>query len=117
RWPDTARCGAHPRPWPADIFDESGNRMSPTHANKGGARYRYYVSQAVPQKKPRAPGSVSRVPAAELEALVLTALCKHLNANGAGQHLPGNDRDLVERHVERVTLTANHVELRFRQIV
>src|SRR5436190_4431895 len=27
------------------LFDNRGNRMSPTHANKGGARYRYYVSQ------------------------------------------------------------------------
>jgi hypothetical protein len=31
------------------IFDERGNRMSPTHANKGGARYRYYISQAALQ--------------------------------------------------------------------
>src|SRR5438552_1800158 len=99
------------------IFDECGNRMSPTHANKGGARYRYYISQAVLQKKPHAPGSVSRVPAAELEALVLAALRKHLTTSGAGQQLPANDRDLVERHLERVTLTANHVELRLREIV
>src|SRR5207247_110611 len=61
--------------------------------------------------------SVSRVPAAELEALVLAALRKHLTTSGAGQQLPGNDRDLVERHLERVTLTANHVALRFRHIV
>src|SRR5438270_5796605 len=99
------------------LFDERGNRMSPTHANKGGARYRYYISQAVLQKKPHAPGSVSRGPAAELEALVLAALRKHLTTSGAGQQLPGNDRDLVERHLERVTLSANHVALRFRQIV
>src|SRR5437763_1368022 len=99
------------------LFDDGGNRMSPTHANKGGVRYRYYISQAVLQKKPRAPGSVSRVPAAELEALVLAALRKHLTTSGAGQQLPGNDRDLVERHLERVTLTANHVALRFRHIV
>src|SRR5213082_2328080 len=29
------------------LFDDGGNRMSPTHANKGGVRYRYYISQAV----------------------------------------------------------------------
>src|SRR5437667_6338979 len=39
------------------LVDHRGNRMSPTHANKGGVRYRYYVSQAVLQKKPHAPGS------------------------------------------------------------
>jgi site-specific DNA recombinase len=35
------------------VFDADGNRMSPTHANKGGARYRYYISQAVLRKNPR----------------------------------------------------------------
>ena len=60
--------------------------MSPTHANKGGARYRYYVCQAVLQNKPPPPGLVSRVPAAEIEALVVAALRSHLSANGAGEH-------------------------------
>ena len=99
------------------IFDECGNRMSPTHANKGGVRYRYYASQAVLQKKPRAPISVRRVPAAELEALVLAALRNHLNTSGGSQQLPNRDRDLVERHVERVTLAENGVKLRLRAIV
>ena len=44
------------------IFDACGNCMSPTHANKRGVRYRYYVSQAVLQNKPQAPGSVSVFP-------------------------------------------------------
>jgi DNA invertase Pin-like site-specific DNA recombinase len=99
------------------IFDEGGNRMSPTHANKCGARYRYYISQAVLQKKPQATGSVSRVPAAELETLVLAALRNHLDASGAGQQLPDSDRVLVDRHLERVTLTPGHIELRVRQMV
>jgi hypothetical protein len=68
-------------------------------------------------KKPHARGSVSRVPAAELEALVLTALRTHLNTAGAGQQLPDSDRDLVERHVERVTLAQNEIRLRLREIV
>jgi len=46
------------------------------------------VSQAVLQNKPDAPGSLSRVPAAELEALVVAALHKHLAANGARQKMP-----------------------------
>ena len=99
------------------LFDERGNRMSPTHTNKGGARYRYYVSHAVLQKKPQAPGSLSRVPAAELEALVLAALRNHLHAAGTGQQLPDSGRDLVERHVGRVTLVENEIKLRLREIV
>jgi len=33
------------------IFDDRGNRMTPSHTNKRGARYRYYVSHAVLQKR------------------------------------------------------------------
>jgi site-specific DNA recombinase len=33
------------------LFDDRGNHMSPTHANKKGARYRYYVSQALLQNR------------------------------------------------------------------
>src|SRR5262249_54984873 len=99
------------------LFDNRGDRMSPTHANKGGAHYRYYVSQAVLQHKPQPPGLVGRVPAAEIEALVVAALRSHLSASSAGEQLPNNDRDLLERHPERVTLTPNHLELRLRQII
>jgi site-specific DNA recombinase len=91
--------------------------MSPTHANKGGARYRYYVSQAVLQGKPQPPGLVGRAPAAEIEALVVAALRNHLNTSGAGEQLPDDDRDLLERHLERVKLTPNHVELGLWQSV
>jgi site-specific DNA recombinase len=94
------------------LFDDRGNRMSPTHSNKRGARYRYYVSQSVLQNKPGAAGSIGRVPAAEIEALILAALRNHLDA--AGQ--PDNDRDLVERHLERATLMPDHIKLRLRQI-
>ncbi len=99
------------------LFDDRGNRMSPTHTNKGGARYRYYICQAVLPGKPPPPGLVSRVPAPEIETLVVAALRKHLNASGAGEPLPDNDRDLLERHLERVTLSPNHLELRLRQSV
>src|SRR5207302_1448945 len=67
------------------LFDEGGNRMSPTHTNKRGARYRYYVSQTVLQNKSSAAGAIGRVPAAEIEALVLAGLRNYINASG-GPH-------------------------------
>jgi site-specific DNA recombinase len=99
------------------LFDIRGNRMGPSHSNKGGARYRYYVSQAVLQRKSSPPGSIGRVPAAEIEALITATLRNQLNASGAGEPLPDDDRVLLERHLERVTLTPNHLELRLRQSV
>ena len=100
------------------IFDERGNRMSPSHTNKGGARYRYYVSQSVLQRKPQPPGSVSRIAAAEIEALVITALRKHLQANPTeAQPTPDNERELVEHYVERLTLGPKHIKLQLRQSI
>jgi site-specific DNA recombinase len=96
------------------LFDDRGNRMSPTHTNKGGARYRYYVSQAVLQRKPLAAGAIGRVPAAEIEVLISAALRSHLQANGIDAF--DGDRELVERHVERVTLSRKHIHLQLRQI-
>jgi site-specific DNA recombinase len=58
---------------------------------------------------------VGRVPAAEIEALVVAALRSHLSASSAEEQLPDIDRDLLERHIERVTLTPKHLELRLRQ--
>jgi hypothetical protein len=96
------------------IFDEYGNRTSPTHANKGGVRYRYYVSQAVLQRKPLPAGVIARAPAAEIEMLISAALRNRLQANGT--EAVDGDRELVERQVERVTLTRQHIQLQLRQI-
>ena len=79
--------------------------MSPTHANKRGARYRYYVSQAVLQRK--AAGGRHRSPACRPPRSRRSSLRRcatTCNASGAGEQLPDNDRDLLERHLERVTL-------------
>ena len=53
------------------VYDASGERMSPTHANKKGTRYRYYVSQSlIKRDRAQAKDAACRVPAAELETLV-----------------------------------------------
>jgi hypothetical protein len=100
------------------LFDERGHRMSPSHTNKGGARYRYYVSQAVLQRQPQAAGAIGRVPAAEVEELVITALRRHLQPSGSEvQSGPDNERELIDHHVERAMLTARHITLQLRQSV
>jgi site-specific DNA recombinase len=101
------------------IYDDQGNRMSPSHTQKGGARYRYYVSQAV-RNKPRTAQpvvSIGRVPAAEVEALVIAALRSHLQgARSEVQSVPDNDRELIEGNVERVTLTPKQIKLKLCRI-
>jgi site-specific DNA recombinase len=77
--------------------------MSPTHSNKRGVRYRYYISHALLQNRMTKAGSVPRVPAPEIEALVLDGVRKHLAST---TELPTAvaDRDLIERYVERVII-------------
>src|SRR5450759_120825 len=62
------------------LFDDAGHRMIPTHATKAGVRYRYYVSTPFlhGEAKTASAGSVSRVPAADIEDTVVKSLKKHL---------------------------------------
>jgi len=95
------------------IFDDRGNRMSPSHSNKLGVRYRYYVSQAILQQRKAEAGSVARVPAAEIETLVLDGISKHDASIGETQHPTAMaDRDLIERHVDRVIVKPEALEVR-----
>ena len=80
------------------IQDDRGHAMTPTHAQKGSRRYRYYVSQAVLQGKPER-GSIARVPAPEIEALVISAM---RSATPTNPEL--SDGDLILHHLNRVTL-------------
>ena len=67
------------------LFDDRGNRMSPSHAAKDGRRWRYYVSQAVLQGRKHEAGSVARVPALEIERRVAEAVRAASSAsNGQG---------------------------------
>lgn len=55
------------------LFDDSGDRMSPTHARTQGKRYRYYISSRI--KGTRAVDNGAwRVPASRLDAIVLRAV-------------------------------------------
>jgi site-specific DNA recombinase len=59
------------------LYDDGGNRMSPTWARKGSKRWRYYVSQAALQGDKSKAGSIRRVPAADVEILVAeTSTCR-----------------------------------------
>src|SRR6185437_15629071 len=64
------------------LFDEAGHRMVATHATKAGVRYRYYASlpHLHGESKTASVGSVSRVPATNVENIVMKSLNQHLIA-------------------------------------
>jgi DNA invertase Pin-like site-specific DNA recombinase len=95
------------------LFDDRGNRMTPTHTNKKGARYRYYVSHPVLQKRNKEAGTVSRVSASEIEAVVLKAAHSHSAERGSfPSHDRMSDQDLIAQLVERIVLKPHAIEIR-----
>src|SRR6516165_6648167 len=66
------------------LFDDAGHRMAPTHATKAGIRYRYYVSLPClhGEAKTAKVGPVTRVPAVDIEEVVVKSLNEHLRSQG-----------------------------------
>jgi site-specific DNA recombinase len=56
------------------LYDEDGNRFTPSHAVKHGKRYRYYVSQAAIHHRPATMTGPTRIPAQEIEGVVCRRL-------------------------------------------
>ncbi len=101
-----------PSPLSGLIFDSDGNRMTPTHANKSGRRYRYYISASLLGRGKPGAGTM-RIPASEVEGLVLDQIRELL----ASQHAVGNalaplalDARVLNSTLERAaTLSCNWI--------
>jgi site-specific DNA recombinase len=123
------------------LYDDRGNRMGPSHAAKGGRRWRYYVSRAIlTGRKPDA-GSVTRVPAAQIEKQVFDATksviasrrsidglgaLSHVDVSGrtVGSHPtvgePCQELSVHEKvldAIERVTISKEKIEIRLSDVV
>jgi site-specific DNA recombinase len=77
------------------LYDDSDRRMNPTWAKKGSKRWCYYVSQAAQQGDKSKAASTLRVPAADVEKLVVEAVGK-LAPDSAS---PADVRNLIDRVV------------------
>jgi site-specific DNA recombinase len=89
------------------IFDDRGNRMSPSYARKGDVKYRYYLSSTLSQGTAERAGSVRRVPAAEIEALIIKSVREHLNLDEQV-----DDRTVVAHHIARVDVQPQQLVIR-----
>jgi site-specific DNA recombinase len=86
------------------IFDETGERLTPTYCVKKGTRYRYYVSTSLITGAAKDRSNGRRMPAANLESLVIQRLCTFLADQGAvldaiqGEYPDGaGQRRLIDR--------------------
>ncbi len=97
-------AASNPSPLAGLLYDDLGNRMTPSHAVKNGKHYRYYVSRPlVTGSRTMAPEG-RRIPAAEIERLVADRVCRFLSNDAeVFEAIQGWNREIMElkRLVER----------------
>ena len=124
------RANAGSAPLLDKLFDETGERLVPTHAQKQGRRYRYYTSHFLIVRDPDETRKGWRVPAAALEKAISSSILSLLHDRAAlstawqKADLPfdqfGAIAPLVERAsperpldlVERIDLAADGLTMR-----
>ena len=91
--------------------------MCPAHSNRRGRRYRYYVSD---NRDVRSDKACCRVPAGELEGLVLTQLRQELDdelyrptTSSRDSLRDSEHRRLINAHLKRVHVHADRVDIDF----
>ena len=124
----------HPSILAGLVFDGHGRQMTPSHAVKQAKRYRYYMTRERQAGTP----AVWRVPAHDLEQLVIARLCRHLvedrdvdrdssldayddvqrhNIARVGQLTEGSAlerTDVIQSLVERIDVRRERIELTTR---
>lgn len=92
------------------LFDDRGNRMSPSYTTKNGVRYPFYVSAAILRGRKVEAGSVARVSAAEIEVQVIKAL-QSLPEVAGDDGSDVNPRALIDRYIDRAVLSNTNLKL------
>jgi site-specific DNA recombinase len=90
------------------LYDDKGNRMSPTHVQKRGLRYHYYQSWVLAQGQKAKAGSVDRVPATEIDHAVSKAITEHLSISELDTI---QIRALVRSHVQQVVVHVDYLKI------
>ena len=127
------------------LFDGDGNRMTPSHAGKNGARYRYYVSGSLIAKDRTETSAGLRIPAVEIEQLVSGRVHRWLLNPGniykstsgrlvdssvqqrllalaadIGKHWPelpvARKRAVLAALIERIEVKVDHVDIHLRPL-
>jgi site-specific DNA recombinase len=119
------------------IFNDVGERMTPTYAVKKGVRYHYYISVSAMQSRDGAKSAVHRMPAEPVDAIVVKALTEAAEAGdrtidppGTGERIgatgkasteptdrvPGSQADLraralVDQCLDRVVIHPKFIEV------
>jgi hypothetical protein len=91
--------------------------MAPTHATKAGIRYRYYVSLPClhGEAKTAKVGSITRVPAADIEDVVVKSLNEHLRSRtGTSVSAMADHSAIIPELVDRIDVQKDRLAIRLR---
>jgi hypothetical protein len=86
------------------LFDDRGQRMTPSHASKRGTRYRYYVSRSLLSDKRSDASAGRRVPAGDIEELVVRRVREWLSDPQSS--VPADDASIVDLSVRKRLMDA-----------
>ncbi len=91
------------------VYDDRGNRMTPSYSTKNDVRYRFYVSSALLKGRKQEAGTLSRISGPDLEAAVLTALENEKVLLPVEE--PTTDRENLASLVDRIVVGQNNIRL------
>jgi site-specific DNA recombinase len=101
------------------LYDDAGHRMIPTHATKAGIRYRYYASlpHIKGESKTVSVGSVSRIPATDIEDIIVRSVNEHLVCQlgeSSSNIAHADDRGVIAEQVVRIDVHKDHLIVRLK---
>src|SRR5260370_28593068 len=93
--------------------------MKPTDATKAGIRYRYYVSlpHLKGESKTASVGCISRIPATDVEDIIVTSVNEHLVAQHgepSSSRAPTDDRGLIAEQGVRIDVHKDRLIVRLK---
>ena len=83
-------------PLAGKLFDETGDRLTPSHSRKNGKRLRYYISHRLVKDRSQKHPDAWRLPAEQLEGLIADLVKKHLQRHDG---VPRIVRDLTASEI------------------
>ena len=94
------------------VYDDRGNRMTPSFTTKRNVRYRFYVSTALLKGRKQEAGSLPRISGTDLETAVLSAL------RGKRARLPPEDtssnREIVTNLIQNVEVGEKKIRVNLK---
>ena len=88
--PRGSRKKASRSPLAGKLFDETGDRLTPSHSRKNGRRLRYYISRRLVKDRSRKHLDAWRLPAEQLEGLLSELVARHVGRPDAASAMMQN---------------------------